>query len=245
MVLLPGSGSIGGGGGGGGGGHRHRYRYRQGPDQTAVTSQLFRVVGLELRHRLHQLDALGLLPAGIRRFLVDEEMPGDGRPGGGGLGGAGAGAGTSTAVVTLVPDVAPADFPRLLLDTPTRGSVDGWIRRGERSVWPAVGALAARCAVELELDRAYQRARRLKAGGLRRKASTAGEERGAGVVGARQLPYQPGGGSGPPPPPPAPVTIAVIDDDDDDDDGDDDDDDDNNNYSYNSGGNTNAGPAVG
>ena len=135
-------------GGGGGGG-----------DGQMVTSHLFRVVGLELRHRLRQLDALGFLPVGIRRFLVDEEVPG----------------GAPAATLTLVPDVAPADFVKLLLDTPTHGAaLDAWIRRGERSVWPAVAALTARCAVELELERAYQRARRLKAGGLRRKGSTAG-----------------------------------------------------------------------
>ena len=133
-------GGIGGGGGGGG-------------DGEQLTSHLFRVVGLELRHRLRQLDALGVLGPGVRRFLVDEEVPG--------------------AVLTLVPDVAPADFVRLLRDTPDRPSLDRWIRRGERSVYPAIAALTVRCAVELGLERAYQRARRLKAGGLRRKASVA------------------------------------------------------------------------
>ncbi|RYP72044.1 hypothetical protein DL769_004531 [Monosporascus sp. CRB-8-3] len=121
-----------------------------------LAGHLFRVVGLELRHRLRQLDTLGLLPPGIRRFLVDEEVP-------------------AGAVTTLVPDLGPADFARLL-EIPTRDTLDHWILRGERSVWPAVGALVARCAVEYELERAYQRARRLKADGLRRKASCAGVE---------------------------------------------------------------------
>ncbi|KAK7755310.1 triacylglycerol lipase [Diatrype stigma] len=147
---------------------------------------LFRVVGLELRHRLRQLDALGLLPASIRRFLVDEDVPTTSSATNVASGGGGGGA--TTTLLTLVPDVAPADFARLLLDTPARGeALDAWIRRGERSVWPAVAALTARCAVELELERAYQRARRLKAGGLRRKASTsagavvAGEGLGLGL----------------------------------------------------------------
>ncbi|RYP74408.1 hypothetical protein DL771_003075 [Monosporascus sp. 5C6A] len=119
-----------------------------------LAGHLVRVVGLELRHRLRQLDTLGLLPPGIRRFLVDEEVP-------------------AGAVTTLVPDLGPADFARLL-EIPTRDTLDHWILRGERSVWPAVGALVARCAVEYELERAYQRARRLKADGLRRKASCVG-----------------------------------------------------------------------
>ncbi|KAI1078264.1 hypothetical protein F5B20DRAFT_234240 [Whalleya microplaca] len=120
--------------------------------RAQVTAHLFRIVGLEARHRLRQLDTLGFLPPGIRRFLVDEEVPG--------------------AAVTLVPHVTAGDFVRLL-ETPTRTTLDYWILRGERSVWPAVCALKIRCAVEYDIERAYQRARSLKAGGLRRKASTA------------------------------------------------------------------------
>ncbi|KAB5580396.1 acyl transferase/acyl hydrolase/lysophospholipase [Coniochaeta sp. 2T2.1] len=117
---------------------------------AAATSFLARMVGLEVRHRLQQLDTLGFLPTSIRRFLVDESVPG-----------------TS---MTLVPEVTAGDFIRLL-ETPTRDTLDYWILRGERSVWPAVAALRIRCAVETELDRAYQQARRLRAGGLRRKSS--------------------------------------------------------------------------
>lgn len=120
---------------------------------TSLTAFLVRIVGLELRHRLHQLDTLRMLPAGIRRFLVDERVPG--------------------ASMTLVPEVTAVDFVRLL-ETPTRETLDYWILRGERSVWPAVAALRVRCAVENELDRSYQRVRRIKAGGLRRKGSSSG-----------------------------------------------------------------------
>ncbi|PNH65083.1 hypothetical protein VD0001_g8615 [Verticillium dahliae] len=120
---------------------------------TSVTAFLVRMVGLELRHRLRQLDTLQMLPASIRRFLVDERVPG--------------------AALTLVPEVTAGDFVRLL-ETPTRETLDYWILRGERSVWPAVAALRVRCAVENELDRSYQKVRRFKAGGLRRKGSVAG-----------------------------------------------------------------------
>ncbi|KAK0617913.1 hypothetical protein B0T17DRAFT_618566 [Bombardia bombarda] len=118
---------------------------------TSLTAFLVRMVSLEMRHRLRQLDTLQLLPAGIRRFLVDE--------------------GVSGASMTLVPEVTVWDFVRLL-ETPTKETLEYWIQRGERSVWPAVAALRIRCAVETELDRAYQKARRFKAGGLRRKTST-------------------------------------------------------------------------
>lgn len=119
---------------------------------TQLSAFLVRMVGLEIRHRLRQLDTLRLLPASIRRFLVDEQIP--------------------AASMTLVPEVAAGDFVRLL-ETPTRETVNYWILRGERSVWPAVAALRIRCAVENELDRSYQVVRKLKAGGLRRKGSMA------------------------------------------------------------------------
>ncbi|KAJ4176526.1 triacylglycerol lipase [Fusarium falciforme] len=88
----------------------------------------------------------------IRRFLVDEQVP--------------------AASMMLVPEVTVGDFVRLL-ETPMRETLDYWILRGERSVWPAVAALRIRCAVENELDRSYQVVRKFKAPGLRRKGSMA------------------------------------------------------------------------
>ncbi|KAI5466093.1 hypothetical protein BGZ63DRAFT_347646 [Mariannaea sp. PMI_226] len=119
---------------------------------TQMSAFLVRMVGLEIRHRLRQLDTLRLLPSGIRRFLVDEQVP--------------------AASMMLVPEVTAGDFVRLL-ETPTRETLNYWILRGERSVWPAVAALKIRCAVENELDRSYQVVRKFKAPGLRRKGSMA------------------------------------------------------------------------
>lgn len=96
---------------------------------------------MELQHRLLQLDQLGVLPSAARRFLIDENIPG--------------------ASVTLVPELHVKDLLRLL-ENPTAESVNAWILRGERSVWPAVGALKVRCAIEVELDRGYQLVRRRK-----------------------------------------------------------------------------------
>ena len=80
-----------------------------------------------------------MLSPAVRRFLLDENVPG--------------------ASLTVVPEIAPRDFIRLL-ENPTKDSVEYWIRRGERSVWPAIGALKVRCAIEVELDRGYQLVRR-------------------------------------------------------------------------------------
>lgn len=96
---------------------------------------------MEVHHRLNQLDSLGFLPAGIRRFLIDENIPG--------------------ASLTIVPEISPHDLVRLL-ERPTKETVEQWILRGERSVWPAIGALKVRCAIEVELDRGYQIVRRRK-----------------------------------------------------------------------------------
>ncbi|KAK2593068.1 triacylglycerol lipase [Conoideocrella luteorostrata] len=119
---------------------------------TQLSAFMVRMVGLEVRHRLQQLDTLRLLPSSIRRFLVDERIP--------------------AASMTLVPEVTAGDFVRLL-ETPTRDTLNYWISRGEKSVWPAVAALRIRCSVENELDRSYQVVRKLKAGDLRRKGSMA------------------------------------------------------------------------
>ncbi|KAH8808288.1 hypothetical protein F5884DRAFT_363406 [Xylogone sp. PMI_703] len=118
--------------------------------RTSLTGGLIRFMTLEIHHRLHQLDSLGLLPLSIRRFLVDERIP--------------------AASVTLVPELSAGDFLRLL-ENPTQQNLDYWILKGEKSVWPAVGALKVRCAIESELDRGYQFVRRKKAGGLRRRGS--------------------------------------------------------------------------
>ena len=106
-----------------------------------IAFPLLRLTTLELRHRLSQLDSLGLLPTSIRRLLIDESIPG--------------------ASLTLVPDLSAGDFAKLL-ETPTKESLDYWILHGERSVWPAIGAMKVRCAIEVELDRCYQLVRRRK-----------------------------------------------------------------------------------
>jgi TAG lipase/lysophosphatidylethanolamine acyltransferase len=99
------------------------------------------ILRLVVQHRLHQLDELGLLSPSIRRFLLDESIPGPS--------------------LTLVPELTPGDFFKLL-ENPTKEGLDCWILKGERSVWPAVTAIKIRCAIEVELDRGYQLVRRRK-----------------------------------------------------------------------------------
>lgn len=98
-----------------------------------------RFVFLEIRHRLKQLDYLGLLPASLRQLLIDESIPGPS--------------------VTLIPDLSAKDLAKLF-QNPTKEGLEYWILRGERGVWPAISALKVRCAIEIELDRCYQIVRR-------------------------------------------------------------------------------------
>jgi len=110
--------------------HRHRRR--------GLPLKLLRLFALEMRHRLHQLDVLGLLPVSIRRFLVDETIP-------------------SPDFVTVVPSgLTMSDFEQLL-QNPTRETVEYWVRKGERSIWPALALIRTRCAIEICLDRLYER----------------------------------------------------------------------------------------
>jgi TAG lipase/lysophosphatidylethanolamine acyltransferase len=106
-----------------------------------LSMPILRLVVLEIQHRLHQLDELGMLSPSIRRFLLDESIPGPS--------------------LTLVPELTPGDFFKLL-ENPTKEGLDYWILKGERSVWPAVTAIKIRCAIEVELDRGYQLVRRRK-----------------------------------------------------------------------------------
>ncbi|KAH8731193.1 acyl transferase/acyl hydrolase/lysophospholipase [Phaeosphaeriaceae sp. PMI808] len=104
-----------------------------------LTMPILRLVVFEIQHRLHQLDELGLLSPSVRRFLLDENVPGPS--------------------LTIVPELTPGDFFKLL-ENPTKEAIDYWIHKGERSVWPAVTALKIRCAIEIEIDRGYQLVRR-------------------------------------------------------------------------------------
>jgi TAG lipase/lysophosphatidylethanolamine acyltransferase len=124
-----------------------------------LTMPILRLVVLEVQHRLHQLNELGLLSPSIRRFLLDENVPG--------------------ASVTIVPELTASDFFKLL-ENPTKEAIDYWILKGERSVWPAVTALKIRCGIEIEIDRGYQLVRR-------RRPVTSGSSSGSIGSGLRKV----------------------------------------------------------
>ena len=99
--------------------------------QRGLYLKLLTLVGDEINHRMHQLDFLGLLPLPLRRFVVDEKVPG--------------------AEITLVPELRLRDFEELLKN-PTNDSLEYWVRKGEQIIWPALTLIIARCRIELTLD---------------------------------------------------------------------------------------------
>ncbi|KAJ5855787.1 Acyl transferase/acyl hydrolase/lysophospholipase [Penicillium soppii] len=112
---------------------------RQQTGWNNLSRSLMRLIIVELRHRLRQLDYLGLLPSALSRLLIDDTIPGPN--------------------LTLVPDLCFWDLSKLF-QSPTRDRVAEWTLKGERGVWPAISALKVREAVEIELDRGYQLVRR-------------------------------------------------------------------------------------
>jgi TAG lipase/lysophosphatidylethanolamine acyltransferase len=108
-----------------------------------VGAGLLRGVSDEVFHWLKQINTLGYLPTPLGRLLMDETIP----------------SASEWAKISLTPDLSFKDLFRLF-DIPTQASLDQWILRGERSVWPAVCELTIRCGIEFELDAAYESVRR-------------------------------------------------------------------------------------
>jgi TAG lipase / lysophosphatidylethanolamine acyltransferase len=104
---------------------------------------LLRGASDEVFHWLEQINTMGYLPTPLGRLLMDETIP----------------SASEWAKISLTPALSFKDLFRLF-DIPTQASLDQWILRGERSVWPAVCELTIRCGVEFELDAAYESVRR-------------------------------------------------------------------------------------
>jgi TAG lipase / lysophosphatidylethanolamine acyltransferase len=108
-----------------------------------LVAGLFRRVLDEVFHWFKQINIMGYLPTPLGRLLMDETIPSS----------------SEWAKISLTPALSFKDIFRLF-DLPTQASLDQWILRGERSVWPAVCELTMRCGIEFELDAAYESVRR-------------------------------------------------------------------------------------
>lgn len=93
----------------------------------------------EIHHRLRHTPQNRSPISRVSRLVLDEFVPG--------------------LSLTLVPKFQRTDFLKLL-DHPTQETIDYFILKGERSVWPAVKAIKTRCVIEMELDDALERSKR-------------------------------------------------------------------------------------
>lgn len=103
-----------------------------------------RLIGLELQHRVELMDKAGILWSLVKRLAVDEKPP------------------KNSTEVTIVPEVKALvkDFGRVFDVHRTMENIPYWILVGERSVWPTLPILWARCAIEFTLDDLYNKRRR-------------------------------------------------------------------------------------
>ncbi|GAO46992.1 hypothetical protein SAICODRAFT_90914 [Saitoella complicata NRRL Y-17804] len=97
---------------------------------------ILRLAALEIKHRLQQLDSLGLLPARVRRFVVDEYVPSQGDP------------------VVIVPALYASDAGKMWRN-PTKEMIEYFVLKGERATWPALALIDVRLRIELTLDRIF------------------------------------------------------------------------------------------
>lgn len=102
--------------------------------------RLVRLFRMELQYRLMQFAHLGLLPGLVKRWVLDENIPG----------------GFQVTIVPELPNLVK-DFARVLDSHGIKEKVDYWILIGERSVWPMMSIIWARCAVEFVLDGIYNK----------------------------------------------------------------------------------------
>lgn len=102
--------------------------------------RLTRLFRMEFQYRLAQFSHLGILPGLVKRWFQDENIPGGFQ-------------------VTIVPELPNflKDFARALDSHALQDKVDYWIMIGERSVWPMMSVIWARCAIEFVLDGIYYR----------------------------------------------------------------------------------------
>lgn len=116
------------------------------PNDTGFNylKHLKNVLGLEIQHRLEVLNKLGFLPDVLKRLCIDE------RPSTLHLS-------SSLREITIVPELRylVRDFGRVFDVGKTKRNIPYWILVGERSVWPLMPLIWARCSIEFALDDLY------------------------------------------------------------------------------------------
>ncbi|KAI8061673.1 hypothetical protein BC940DRAFT_310112 [Gongronella butleri] len=97
-------------------------------------SKLIYLMSSELRHRLYQLRLLHMLPHEVAS-VIEQKMSGD---------------------INILPQLSLTHL-NIIFSNPTYASLTYWIQHGEKSTWPLLSLLNARCKIEIALDNAVAR----------------------------------------------------------------------------------------
>ncbi|KNC96423.1 hypothetical protein, variant [Spizellomyces punctatus DAOM BR117] len=99
----------------------------------SLSDKLFIFLSSEIRHRLHQLAQIGLMPRTLQT-LFEQRAQGH---------------------ITIAPPLSSMDFYQLF-SNPTYASLNYWILKGEQSTWPFLSFIRSRTKIELALDKGNQ-----------------------------------------------------------------------------------------
>uniref|UniRef100_A0A060T8F5 ARAD1D06072p n=1 Tax=Blastobotrys adeninivorans TaxID=409370 RepID=A0A060T8F5_BLAAD len=116
------------------------FKYRA---AKSFKTRFLKLTRLELQYRLNQLSQWGLVPPMIQQWFVDGNIP----------------AGFQVTVVPELPSLI-RDIGKVFDSDNIKEKVDYWIKIGERSVWPVLNIIWARCAIEFVLDDLYHSRRK-------------------------------------------------------------------------------------
>jgi TAG lipase/lysophosphatidylethanolamine acyltransferase len=108
--------------------------------ESSLFGHLAAFVSDEVRHRINQLAAIGLLPDFAKRLVSFFTQPALGD-------------------LQIVPPILWRDL-RHLTSSPTQDYVAYCVGKGERAVWRRLGAVRIRCAIEFAIDDVLRRLRR-------------------------------------------------------------------------------------
>lgn len=105
--------------------------------------KVMKLVGMEVTHLLRQADTIGLVPAQVRRFLVDENIAG----------------GDEGRTIVVAPKVGVKDWECFVggLD---KEVVEKWVGKGERAGWEVVERVRVAVEVEKVLESEYVKLKR-------------------------------------------------------------------------------------
>ncbi|KAI3635194.1 hypothetical protein MIR68_006760 [Amoeboaphelidium protococcarum] len=98
--------------------------------KNTLTQKMRTLISMEIRHRLNQLNDVGLLPL-FMRGIIDKNMMGN---------------------ITITPEVSIQDN-RLVFSNPSTDQLSKWIVKGEQATWRHLNLIYHRLVIELELDR--------------------------------------------------------------------------------------------